>query len=303
MDASHALSGPQFLHIALPVSIALVVLGWLSTSPRATLRPGDTLDTYEAAWLAGGDVRLAATAIALLVRRGGLVLQRIETRSGWRRRTTRRLAVGLQRPDDLHPVEIACLGGVRDGVLQFDRAEEALAPAAAQIRDRLRHAGLASDPGRIAPARAAIALLAILWLGVALERIGHAIVTLRPVGFLVLLTLVVGATLLGLVLRRRATWRGRKALGELRRSLAYRRTRRGKAGRFDRQLRETGVLPMVLALLGPAAVLARPGFNGLDDAIGPRGMRTAGGGDGSSGDGGGGSGCGGGGGCGGGCGG
>jgi hypothetical protein len=62
-------------------------------------------------------------------------------------------------------------------------------------------------------------------------------------------------------------------------------------------------------LLGPAAVLAQPSFEGLDAAIGARGMLQAGrppggdsGGNGGGDGGGGGNGCGGGGGCGGGCG-
>jgi uncharacterized protein (TIGR04222 family) len=300
LDATHAISGPRFLLVALPLTLAVLVLAWLSTGPLARSRPRDTLDAYEAAWLAGGDARLTVTAMAMLVERGALVLQRVQTGTGWRRRTINRLSFEGARPDGLHPVEAACLAGVRGAVLEFDGANSALAGSRRQIITRLQRAGLAADGGRMEPSRAVMAGVTAAWLAVALERILHAIGTLRPMAFLVLLTLVGVATLLGLILRRRATWRGRKALAELVQDLERRRLRPGKP---TREPISPMTLPFALALLGPTAVLAQPAFMGLDEAIGPRGMRQAGAGS-SSGDGGGGCGSGGcgGGGCGGGCG-
>jgi hypothetical protein len=73
--------------------------------------------------------------------------------------------------------------------------------------------------------------------------------------------------------------------------------RRGRSAGGVEPVIAPRLLPMTLALLGPAAVLAQPGFDGLDAAIGPDGMRLARASDGSSGGG-----DGGGGGCGGGCG-
>ncbi len=303
MDASHEIGGPQFADLAVLVTIALLGLAWLATGPFARHERQDTLDAYEAAWLVGGAPRVAATAIGMLVDRRGLVLQQATERKGLRRRQVTRLVVMPERPRGLHPVELACLSGARDGRLEFRHAHDATRQAAARIGERLRGARLASDGLRVTPARGAMALLTVAWLAIALERIGHAVSTPRPVGYLVALTLIALAILFRLACPARDTWRGSKAVGELRLKLEHRRDRRSRAGKGDALPLSPALLPMTLALLGPTAVLAQPGFAGLDEAIGKHGMSQAGFGDGSSsgGDGSGGS-CGGGGGCGGGCG-
>ena len=308
LDASHAVSGPDFLRFAVPATLLLILLGWLSTAPHARASPRDTLDVYEAAWLSGGAPRMAATAIGMLVNLGHVELRTTVEGVGWRRRRVTRLVVAdTARSGALHPVESACLHSARDGVLRFERADIALRPAAMRIRARLRRAGLAADDATVAPTRAALAIATGCWLSVELERIGHALGTPRPMSLLVMLTIATLISFLLLVLRHgRPTWRGQRALRSLAESL------RAEHGRADARVeRASGdpviaprLLPLTLALLGPAAVLAQPGFDGLDDAIGPDGMRLArasdGGSGGSGGDGGGG-GCGGGG-CGGGCG-
>jgi len=310
LDASHDVSGPGFLHFAVPATMLLVVLGCLSTAPFQRGSPRDTLDLYEAAWLSGGKGRVVATAIGLLVDRGRLALRTTAEGVGRRRHAVTRLVVVQEAPQGaLHPVEGACLQAARDGILRFQRADIALRSWSMRIGARLRRAGLAGDDATIAPARAAVAIVTGAWLAVELERIGHAIGTFRPMGFLVFLTLATAVSFVLLTLRGGGTWRGERALRGLGESLRAERTpaeerasRSGRAPRIAPRL-----LPMTLALLGPAAVLAQPGFGGLDDAIGSEGMRLArarhgsGGGDGGGGCGGG-SGCGGGGGCGGGCG-
>lgn len=305
LDTMHAMSGPRFLEIALPVTLTLLVLAWLSTGRLEDARKQDTLDSYEAAWLSGGDARMTVMALTMLVERGVLRLDRREIGAGSDRRTLNRLLFEGPPPEGLHPVELACLAGVRHGVLEFDRARAALAPSAGRIAARLRRTGLASSGGHIPLARAAAAGLTAAWLTIALERILHAMGTERPMSFLVLLTLVAAGTLLGLLVRRRATWRGRKQLDDLGRALERRRLRAGDPASDPVP---PALLPLTLALLGPAAVLAQPSFEGLDAVIGSRGMLQAGrppsapGGNGGGDGGGGGNGCGGGGGCGGGCG-
>jgi uncharacterized protein (TIGR04222 family) len=303
LDATHEIGGPAFLRFAGPATLALLVLGWLSTSPFWRKQPGDTLDAYEAAWLAGGAGRVTATAIGLLLDRGALALQRTQIRKGRRTRTTVTLVVQPEPPQGLHPIELACLAAASGGTLDFERAHAALQANATELRDRLRGAGLATDDGVISPARAAAAGLTAAWLAIELERALHAIPTARPVAFLMLLMMVGTALLLVLALRAsRSTWRGYRAVRELELALRARRARHARAGSPAGTRIEGRLLPMMLALLGPAGVLAYPGFSDFDDALGAHGMRLAGG-DGSSGDGGSGSGCGGGGGgCGGGCG-
>ncbi|MBW8735539.1 MAG: hypothetical protein JF571_14800, partial [Asticcacaulis sp.] len=133
LDATHAMSGPRFLGIALPVTLALLVVAWLSTGALENARKQDTLDPYEAAWLGGGDARMTVMALTLLVERGVLRLDRREVGTGSDRRKLNRLLFEGPPPEGLHPVELACLAGVRHGVLEFDRARAALAPTAGRI--------------------------------------------------------------------------------------------------------------------------------------------------------------------------
>ena len=298
LGASHEVSGPRFLHFAVPVTLALVLLGWLSTSPFERGRTRDTLDVYEAAWLAGDGGRVAAAAIGLLVHRGHLRLRSADEGAGWRRRSTTRLVVADGTPRaGLHPVELACLAAARAGVLTFDQAHGALQAPAHQIGRRLRGAGLAADEAVIAPARAAVAIVTGAWLAVEIERLAHAVTTPRPLGFLIVLTMATAATFVLLMLRHgRANWRGDRALRSLGETLQGQSARNEVGVVFRRAKTEipARLLPMTLALLGPAAVLAQPDFAGFDRAIGPEGMRQAGSGNSSGGDGGGGGGCGGG---------
>jgi uncharacterized protein (TIGR04222 family) len=303
LDATHAMSGPRFLGIALPVTLALLLLAWLSTGALASPGKRDTLDPYEAAWLSGGHARMTVMALTLLVERGTLRLDRREVDIGVHLQKANRLLFEGPPPDGLHPVELACLAGVRHGVLEFDGARAALAPTAGRIAARLQRTGLASVGGRIPLARTAAAALTAAWVTIALERILHAMGTERPMAYLVMLTLVAAGTLLGLLVRRRATWRGRKQLDDMGQVLERRRLR---AGDPDSDPVPAALLPLTLALLGPAEVLAQPSFEGLDAAIGSHGMLQASRppssprGDGDGDGGGGGNGCGGGGSCGGG---
>ena len=311
LDATHATSGPHFLLFAVPWTIALLVLGSLSTGPLARGGPRDTLDAYEAAWLIGAEGRMAATAIGLLIERGSLALRRVDAGVGRQRRSVAQLVVaGQDGRDALHPVELDCLAAARDGVLTFEAAHAAMRPAAWRIRRRLRAAQLAVDEACIAPARAAMALVTAAWLVVAIERILHAIASPRPFAILALLTLLAWFQFMVLTLRLgRANPRGRRVLRELddRLRVQRERTERGARRPGAPAPVDTRLLPMTLALMGPAVVLADPMFAGLDHAFGPEGMRLANASvvslNGSAGgsDGGGGGGCGGGG-CGGGCG-
>ncbi|MFL6678584.1 MAG: TIGR04222 domain-containing membrane protein [Burkholderiaceae bacterium] len=309
LDATHEIGGPRFLAFAFPATLVLLLLSWLSTGPYERAAPRDTLDPYEAAWLAGDTPRLASTAIGLLVDRGILRVRVTDEGVGRRRRAVTRLVVASDpRAEELHPVEAACLAAARDGVLSFERAQRALQTQALQIRKRLRGAGLATDPATIAPPRAAMAIVAGLWLAIEIERVVHALQTPRPMNFLVLLTLATAVVLVALTLRGgHANRRGRdvlRGLGDALRREHVLRGERARPGRTEPPIAARH-LPMTLAILGPGAVLAQPGFTGLDDAIGPVGMRqarSAGDGAGGSSCSGGGGGCSGGGGCGGGCG-
>ena len=278
LDATHQMSGPAFLSIAVPVTIALSGLGVLSTSPLASIRQRDTLDAYEAAWLIGAEGRMTATALGLLIERGCAQLRTEDLGTGWRRRSVTRLVVTeADRRASLHPVELACLATARGGVLTFERAHVAMRPWALRIRRRLRAAGLAIDDTCIAPGRAAMAIVTAGWLVVAIERILHAVGSPRPMGILVVLTALCLGLFAALVLRTgRTNWRAHRVLRELSQELGAARARsEDRAASVGARRTDGRLVPMTLALLGPAAVLAEPAFAGLDDAFGSDGMRLS----------------------------
>lgn len=304
-DAMHRVSGPAFLLAALATMALLGLLGMGVTTRSTRPRPRDVLDPYEIAWLAGGPARVAAMAAGLLVERGHLRLHGTHAGSGRTAAMARLVVAEPARSGPLHPVERACLGAARAGALRFDDAMRAVEPWAGATRRRLIAAGLAEDAARLELGRLAVLLAATGCLVVGLERLVHALVVARPLGWLAFLTLADVAMIAGLTLRlHRANGRGKRLLRSLGDALRIRHARLERVARNSGSPPPTDArtLPLTLALMGPSAVLAQTLFEGLDQAIGPAGMRRASAPPNDSGACGGGSGCGGGGGCGGGCG-
>jgi len=286
--------GPRYLAWAAAFLAAIALLAWLaSRSPFVQrARPRDALDLYEAAWLAGGVDRMAVTAISTLVGRGVLGLPPASGKATLAGAAARLLvAPGSEEP--LHPVERACLAGVRGRNLAFVSACQAIAPLAADTRTRLSAAGLAFDGRTMARWRLLATLAASAWLALALERVAHGFAVGRPVSLLVLLCVVDLALVLVLAGRTTgATSRGRSALRALRirhdghpAATAGRRVPRPRPG--------DAWLPLSIALFGASAAMAEPDLAGIGHVLGGERLRRGG-------DGGGGGGCSGGGGCGGG---
>ena len=263
-----ALSGPTFVLLALG-AIALVAWFGLRRSDAAgPIDERDTLDPHEAAWLAGGLQRMVATALALMVDRGQLYLRTAQTTSGKTTISAVQCALVPDAPPPTHPVEAACRAAVRDGVLSFGRAADAIAPFARATDRRLVAAGLASDDARLESRHARALLAAGTIFALMTARLLPGLASGRPVGLLVLLMIADALLMFALAARRwRATPRGQALLKRLRASVDRARASSGKQGATSAPATTAG-LPLALALLGAVAVMNDERFSGFVHAFG-----------------------------------
>jgi uncharacterized protein (TIGR04222 family) len=185
---------------------------------RALAGPGEgatvpaRLDPYEAAYLNGGGVLVATTAVSSLLRAGVLT-------TGIRRRGQARLQAGKAPEAGVHPVEWATYQLVAAGAARTLRdLQGALgrSPAVAAVRERLRRAGLVPTPEQRNRYRAT-ALLFVPLLALGAARLAAGLANGRPVGFLVVLLAVTVAVAAVCCLRvPHATGLGRRTLRRLR---------------------------------------------------------------------------------------
>ena len=273
LDALQEIPPITFLAAALLITVALGWLGLRRANPSSRLAGRDRLEPFEAAWLSGGEQRMAMTAIVALTERGvlfppGRTSERVP-------RPVIQVNMTVE-PRCVHPAEVACMKALADGGVRFGIACLNMQPLADQMERRLVAAGLARDAHALPLVRARA-----LWglgalLAVEFERIVHAFGTPHRIGFLVLLTLA-GATL-ALVLARwpgRANPRSELAL----RSLRLTSGPRGRAPRVGQALAYGVALAGTTALaddlrfdgLGqqvniPSAMLDRRGWTGKKDS-------------------------------------
>jgi uncharacterized protein (TIGR04222 family) len=210
------ISGPQFLllYVALfAVTVLVVVLARRRAlaGPPGAATPA-RLDPYEAAWLNGGSVLVATTAVTTLLRDGFLT-------STSRRGRRVRLGTRAAPPAGAHPVEWATyqlVAAQPNRTLADVQAALGREPAVAAVRERLRLGGLAPTPEQRARYRAAgLWFVPLLVLGGARVAAGSA--NGRPVGFLVVLLVVTVAAAVVPALRvPEVTALGRRTLGRLR---------------------------------------------------------------------------------------
>jgi uncharacterized protein (TIGR04222 family) len=214
-DALPRIPGPAFLVLATAVTVLAAWLSRRRAAGAAAARRRDALDPYEAAWLAGGERRMASTALARLVEAGYL-----RRRPGPAAPGQAPLVLDATRPlDGLHPVEQAALRAQADGGVWPRAVIPAIDAQAQALRRRLVAAGLAGDPGVLPRRRGqAVAILAIL-VAVEAERFLHGLQAERPSGLLLVLLLVQAWLSVRIADRRpRATPRGEVQLDRLRRA-------------------------------------------------------------------------------------
>jgi uncharacterized protein (TIGR04222 family) len=272
LDALQEIPPVGFLPAALLITVALGWLGLRRANPSSRLTGRDLLEPFEAAWLSGGEQRMAMTALVALTERGVLLPPGKASERGPRPVIPVNMTV---EPRCVHPAEVACMKALSDGGVRFGIACLNMRPLADQVERRLVAAGLARDARALPRARARA-----LWglgalLAVEFERIVHAFGTSHRIGFLVLLTLA--GVALALVLSRRpgrANPRAELALRSLRLSpgLRGRAPRVGQALAFGVALAGTTALADDLRFDGlgqqvniPSAMLDRRGWTGKKD--------------------------------------
>jgi uncharacterized protein (TIGR04222 family) len=246
------LTGPEFLTIYIALLVVLVIAALMV---RSGLRgPSDnqfppSLDSYQAAFLAGGFQAAAEGAIVALTARGSLRVgdggrfAAIEPRPGW-----------------LHPAEDAVWSAAASagGSAKASTLVAAARPALLAVREQLRHLGLALTDGQAINVRTVptLVVLAAAVLGGARLALGMA--AGRPVGYLVaLLVLTLIVALLFFRTPNPRTHRGDRLVRSLRRTNAALRTSAAAAA--------AGLagadLALAVGLWGPSVLSGSP----LDD--------------------------------------
>lgn len=277
-------TGSEFLTFYFQLSIVAV---FLASCLRAYLRLPDgnlvkrtvSLDAYEAAYLAKGKNHVVDTAIASLVQKGRVTAQQ-----------ERRILTLKGSVEELsHPVEQAVANAIAsDG--RIDRVRSGLTQAIAidVIRDQLRQLDLLVSRNQSSKAQTYPALLIACLLGLGITKILVGISRGKPVGYLLMMCIVVAIIGLGFWLTPAHRSRyGDRVLQDLRT-----RVRSTVVSHTDPHL------PLAFALFG-MAILPNDMFADLKKLFIIDGGGGGNGGGGGGGDGGGGGGCGGCGGCGG----
>lgn len=171
-----------------------------------------SLDTWSAAYLAGGPQRVVDAAVASLIANG---------RAKWNRRK-HRVDITRANTDAGYPLDEIVRAAAVDGRLR--RIVKRVDPQLRRIRDALRARGLLLGSGQrwLFGLYCALPFAAVTALGIAKISIGIA--RDRPVGFLMLLTFLTGAaTVMLLTSRPERSRAGQRTLGELERRHAHAR--------------------------------------------------------------------------------
>lgn len=214
--------GPTFL-VLYSILFVLAVLGafLLRQILRASdiVSTSDSLDPYEAAYLAGGKRLAIRAALGSLVDRGALAVRKVEKKilKLFPAVTEYRLET-QQPPDESSPEleQVILLAAAGDGQTIPKLHETADAPAG-RLANRLECEGLLLDDNQSAQARYWPALLVAGLAVFGTIKIVVGVYRDRPVGFLllaVIVTFIVAAVFLKRTLRSRA---GDQLLNELRR--------------------------------------------------------------------------------------
>ncbi len=203
-------SGPFFLQLYVGLGILALGLALWWRHSLNHLRSAETtlpeLHAYEIAHLIGGPPRAVDTALAHLVESG--VLKFDESN-----RTFHKIG---DLPRDAHPLEKVLVGAIRTSA-DVAALRTAAASEIGRIRERLERLGLELNDSQVSTARwypllplVAVLVFGLIKLGIGLERD-------RPVGFLILGSVILAVVCLVLINSvSRLSRRGRQQIDEIR---------------------------------------------------------------------------------------
>lgn len=245
MGEPWGLSGPQFTGLyaagyVVAVVLVFVVQGVLARAGSRDANPPVHLDTYQAAYLAGGPGRVADTAVAALALRGSLHI----ARNGLLTMAGGATAHG--------PVETAALAAcVPSGRISRVRLRLRQEPSVTVLGEELRAWGLLLHGRRAVLWRLVLLLPVAVWVTGAVRAVNGANLN-RPIGNLLILLVISGIATFVLLSRRRLRRRpsplGRAVLAEL-------RARHASVPAPRRRTVEDSAMAMTgVAVLGLAAV-------------------------------------------------
>lgn len=275
------LRGPDFLAVFVPFAVALLAfayfLRWRLQVPTEGAL-SEQLDPYEIASLAGGDQRAFVAAVATSVNRGLIALDD---------RQVRRIDQPL--PEDLPLLERAICSAARHQGTALKEVRQAAKEVLDSIESSLKEKNLLTHGADRERARWVPFLCAVPVLLVDMAKLQVGTARDRPVGILIVLTLLVVGFSLGLLLTPRRSRFGGRVLDEL-------KTEHQQLLSLPRPAligsEADWVLPVAVGLFGVMVLHGTP-LEAASRQLMP--LDASGGGDGGSG-------CGGDGGCGGGCG-
>lgn len=289
-------------HFLALYATGVVAVGLLSIALRSK---GDAwsgtpshVDVYEAAWLAGGAGRVAATATTVLVDRGLMALEpeRDATNAIQGAKLIRTpLRAELQT---LHPVELA-LSRLPAGTVAAGTVAACLRGECVSIERRLRRAGLLQDTSFLPVDRAAVFALSLVLLVIGTQRVAQGLFGHLPVGLLLGLLSINLMQVFVVCARDHLSTAGRLALRRVMDSVAMMRGRLAAADGTHKVAVVAALLPLAFAVEGTASVIQDERFAGINFVVPDEGNNRTGDSTSTAGCGGGGGGCGGCGGCGG----
>lgn len=175
--------GPAFLSFYLWLNFILVGVGlvlrqWLRPDDRGTANHVSNLDPYETAYLAGGNERLMQAVITRLALEEHVTLK-----------PDRSLAVNQPLPSNAPAIERSVVDAISsNGRLVTLRSK--MQSVAQTVHDRLAEQGLIINAAQSHKMRLYPTLLILLSLGLGCMKIAVGISRGRPVGFLVVLCII-----------------------------------------------------------------------------------------------------------------
>lgn len=183
--------GLQFLAFFSALSMLFVCLAsclraYMRRPGRNRVQQPATLDAYETAYLVEGQHRVVDTAITTLVQKECVTVD-----------LEQRILVLQDHAEKLsHPVEQAVAIAILSGG-QIDRVQSSATQAIHMIRDRLLQSKLLIDKDQAFKARAYPAILFVALLGLGISKTVVGISRGKPIGFLVMMCIVISVIGLG----------------------------------------------------------------------------------------------------------
>ncbi len=283
--------GLRFLNMwmALVLYVSGLVMCVVATQGKEPGRMSDRatpLDAFEAAYLAGGEKRVLAAAIAGRIHLGELRIDATRKDKGNAITGGQLIRLDTTPASRLDPMEAQVLAAARPGPVDMDALARAIQPQVQQIAARLTCAGLLTLPRTIPLASlATVATLALVWaVGVAMFFGAlHGSDKLATILYSKFLVFTAIALVVLSAPGQETTDKGKRALASFTKRMGALKTWvASKATGATPLPRSTGAVPaatLAVALFGSAALMSDPRYAGINFLFSGNGSVATGGSD------------------------